>query len=86
MVHHSMLNMEERIGALEGKDILTDSHKQSVMRISKVLETMCSEFKAYRYKIVGGLESDKKSREQVVFHEHQKEDHGIYPPLRGPPS
>ena len=86
MVHHFMLNMEERIGALEGKDILTDSHKQSVMRISKVLETMCSEFKAYHYQIVGGLESDEKSREQAILYEHQKEDHGIYPPLKGPPS
>ena len=41
MVHRSILNVEERIVALEGKDVLTDSHRQSVIRISKMLETMC---------------------------------------------
>ena len=71
--HHSIQNMEDRIVALEGKDGLTDTHNNSVMRISKMLETMCSEFKAYYYKIVAGLETDKAAaREQVVFDEHQK--------------
>ena len=59
LVHHSILNMEDRIMALEGKDVLTDAHKQSVMRISKMLETICSEFKAYHYEIVAGLETDE---------------------------
>ena len=73
LVHHSILNMEDRIVALEAKDVLTDAHKQSVMRISKMLETMCSEFKAYHYEIVAGLETDEAAaREQVVFDEHQK--------------
>ena len=41
------------------------------MWISKMLETMCSEFKAYYYEIVAGLESDKEvAQEQVVFDEH----------------
>ena len=56
MVHHSILNMEERIAALEECDVMTESRKQSVIRISKMLETMCSEFKAYHYEIVAGLE------------------------------
>ena len=45
LVHHSILNMEDRIVTLEGKNVLTSTHKQSVVRISKTLETMCSEFK-----------------------------------------
>ena len=45
LVHHSILNMEQRIAALEEKEVLTDSHRQSVMRISKMLEGMCSVFK-----------------------------------------
>ena len=38
-----------------------------------MLETMCSEFKAYHYEIVAGLETDEAAaRGQVVFDEHQK--------------
>ena len=59
LVHHSILNMEERIAALEKHDVLTDAHKQSVMRISKMLETMCGEFKVYHYEIVASIESDE---------------------------
>ena len=60
--------MEERFVSLEAKDVLTDSHKQSVMPIRKMLETMCSEFKAYHQNIVAGLQSDKEvALEQVVF-------------------
>ena len=34
---------------------------------------MRSEFEAYHYEIMAGLESDKEAaREQVVFDEHQK--------------
>ena len=72
LVHHSILNMEERIATLEAKEPLTDSHRQAVMRISKMLESMCSEFKAYHYEIVASLETDEDAaREQVVFDEHQ---------------
>ena len=72
LVHHSILNMEERVTVLEAKEALTDLHKQSVMRIRKMLESMCSEFKAYHYEIVASLETDKEAaRELVVFDEHQ---------------
>ena len=67
--------LEDRIGALEAKDVLTDEHKQSVMRITccKMLETVCIVFKAYHYEIVDGLETNVvAAREQVVFDEHQK--------------
>ena len=65
--------MEEQIGALEANDMFTGLHTQSVMRISKMLKTMCSEFQAYHYKIVAGLESNKEAtHEQVVFDEHQR--------------
>ena len=38
-----------------------------------MLETMCSEFKAYHYKIVAGLELDERvTHELVVFDEHQR--------------
>ena len=51
---------------------MTDSHRQSVVRISKMLESMCSEFKAYHYEIVVSLETDEEAaREQVVFDEHE---------------
>ena len=70
--------MEELIDALEGKDVLTDSQMQSVIQISKMLETMCSEFKAYHYEIVAGLESDEEvALQQVVFDKHQKKTVGF---------
>ena len=73
LVHHSILCMEDRIVVLEGNEVLTGAHKQSLMRISKMLETMCSEFKAYHYEIVAGREMDKEAlRAQLVFDEHQK--------------
>ena len=72
LVHRSILNMEGRIATLEAKEPLTDSHRQAVLRISKMLESMCSEFKAYHYEIVASLETDEEAaREQVVFDEHQ---------------
>ena len=38
-----------------------------------MLESMCSEFKAYHYEIVATLETDEEAaREQVVFDEHQR--------------
>ena len=65
--------MEDRIVTLERKDVLTNTHKQSVMRISKMLETMCNEFKANHYEIVAGLEMDEAAaQEHVVVDEHQK--------------
>ena len=68
LVHLSILNMEEQIVSLQEKDMMTDSHRQSVMQISKMLETMCSKFKAYHYKIVASLESDEEAaREQVIY-------------------
>ena len=71
MVHRSILCMEERIVALEAKNVLTDSHQQSVIRISKMLETMCCEFKAYHYEIVVSLESDEaKGQEEGFYDEH----------------
>ena len=58
--------MEERIATLEMKELLTDSRGQSVMRISKMLESMCSEFKAYPYKIVASLETDEEAAHEQV--------------------
>ena len=73
VVHLSILGMEERIVALEARDILTDSHRQAVIHISKMLETMCTEFKAYHYEIVAGLELGEATRqEQTFFDEHQQ--------------
>ena len=67
LVHRSILNMEER----ETKNVLTELHRQAVMRIRKMLETMCSEFKGYHYEIVAGLELDEETaQEQVVVDEH----------------
>ena len=72
VVHHSILNMEERIATLEAKEALTDSHRQSVMQNSKMLQSMYSEFKVYHYEIVASLETDEEAaREQVVFDNHQ---------------
>lgn len=72
MVHNSILGMEEKMVALEAKDILTNSHQQLVIYISKMLETICDKFKAYHYEIVAGLETDNAMRqEQVFFGEHQ---------------
>ena len=59
MVHQSVLNMEDEIVTLEGRDILTDSQRQLVLRISKMFESMCSELKAHKYEIVDRLETDE---------------------------
>ena len=41
--------------------------------MSKILETLCDDFKAYLYKAVASIESDKATRqEQVFFDEHQR--------------
>ena len=73
LVHNSILKMGERIADLEAKDVWNESHRQAVMRISKMLEGMCVEFKAYHYDIVAGLESDEDAtKEQSVFDEHQR--------------
>ena len=58
MVHCTILGMEERIVALEAKEVLTDWHQQVVIHIGKILERMCSEFKAYHDEIVASIESD----------------------------
>ena len=74
MVQDSTLGMEERIAALEAKDVLTNSHWQSVICISKMLETtgMWNKFKDYNYKIVAAIEMDESAREEHVFrNEHQ---------------
>ena len=63
MVYRSILGMEERIAALLANDVLTDSHRLSVISISKLLETMCSKFKAYPYEIVASIESDEAARQ-----------------------
>ena len=74
MVQDSTLGMEERIAALEANDVLTNSHWQSVICISKMLKTtgMWSKFKDYNYKIVAAIEMDESAREEHVFrNEHQ---------------
>ena len=72
MIHQSILNMERQIVALEGKELLTESHRQTALRISKMLESMCSEFQAYHYEIVDNIETDEDAAlEQLVFDEHQ---------------
>ena len=58
MVHRLILGTEERIVALAAKDVLIDSHRQAVIHISKTLETMSGEFKAYHYKIVARIQFD----------------------------
>ena len=40
MAHFSIPNVEERIVALEEKDKLTESKRPSIIRISKMLESM----------------------------------------------
>ena len=73
LVHCSILNMEERIAVLEAKELLTEAHRQATIRISKMLEGMCAEFKAYHYDIVSSLESDEAAaKEQVTFDQHQR--------------
>ena len=73
MIHQSVLNMKGQIVALEGKDVLIETQRQAVLRISKMLESMCCEFKAYHYDIDDSLDSDEEpAREQTVFDEHQR--------------
>ena len=73
MVHRSVLSLEGQIAALEGREVLTESQRQTVLRISKMLESICSEFKTYHYEIMDSLESDEDAtRELEVFDEHQK--------------
>ena len=72
MIHQSILNMERQIVALEEKEVLIESHRQTALRISKMLESMCTEFQTYHYEIVDSIETDEDAaREQLVFDEHQ---------------
>ena len=73
MVQLSILYMERQIVALEGKGVLTESHRQTAMRISKILESMSNEFQMHHYEIVDTTESDEgAAQEQEVLDEHQK--------------
>ena len=73
MVHRSLLSLEGQIATLEGRDVLTESQRQTVLWISKMLESMCSEFKIYHYEIMESLESNEDAtREQEVLDKHQK--------------
>ena len=63
MGHRSILGMDERIVALEARDVLTDSHQQAVICISKMLEIMCTEFKAY----VASFGLHKAARQEQTF-------------------
>ena len=59
MVHQSILNMERQFVALQGKEVVTEWHRQTALRISKMLESMYSEFQAYHYEIVDDIEKDE---------------------------
>ena len=67
-----ILNLEDRIAALEVKEEWTNSDAQSVLRISRMLENLCGEFKEHHFVVVAGLESEQDlGLEQVVLNEHQ---------------
>ena len=63
MIHQSVLTMEGQILALEGKYVLTEPQRKAVLWISKMLESMSGEFKAYHYDIVDALIQTKKRQE-----------------------
>ena len=72
MAQGSILNLEDRIAALEVKEEWTDSDAQSVLRISRMLENLCGDFKEHHVLVVAGLESEQDfGLEQVVLNEHQ---------------
>ena len=72
-VNGRFMHRRSQIATLEGGKVLTESQRQTVLRISKMLESMCSEFKTYHYEIVDGLESDEDAtREQEMLDQHQK--------------
>ena len=72
MVHQTILAMEKRIVTLEGKDVLSESYRRSVIRISKMLETICAELQRYHYEIVVAIQTEEATaREQEFFDEHQ---------------
>ena len=62
MVHLSILNMERQIVALEGREVLTEVHRQTALRISKMPESMSNEFQVYHYEIVDSILSRMKVR------------------------
>ena len=55
MAQSSILNLEVRIAELEAKEEWTDSDGQSFLRISRMLENLCGEFKDYHLVVVAGL-------------------------------
>ena len=73
MVHQSILNMERQIVALEGKEVLNELHRKTTLRISKMLQSMCSELQKYHNEIVENIDSDEDAtREKEVLDEYQK--------------
>ena len=72
MAQNSILNLEVRIAGFEAKEEWTEPDGQSVLRISRMLENLCGEFKEYHFVVVAGIESEQDlGLEQVVFNEHQ---------------
>ena len=72
-IHNSILKMGDQIATLEVKEALTELQKQTVLRLSKMLESMCEEFKAYHYEIIDSLETEEgATQEQAMLDEHQQ--------------
>ena len=66
IIHHLILSMEERIIALDVKDVLIKSYQLLVtcICISKILEIMCSKFDTYQYEIMASPEIDEAARQE----------------------
>ena len=60
---------------LEGKEVLREAHRHTCtsLQISKMLESMSSEFQMYHYEIADRTKSDEgAAQEQEVLDEHRK--------------
>ena len=68
----SILNLEPHIAALEKKDVMTVLDKQSILRLNRMLENLCTQFKQCHRAVLAGLGTEEDyEQEQLAHDEHE---------------
>ena len=84
MVYHLILGMEEWMTALEAKDVLTESHQQSVICRSKMLETIAANSRLSTTRLRLALKATEPCDKNKCSLLNSNTDHGVCWPFKGP--
>ena len=68
----SILVLEHRIMLLKVKGELTESDRQSALRMSKMINDVTTDFKTYHFSIVDQIEEEEEAKvEQDILTQHE---------------